>query len=172
MLVGHPVDDVTWGFLFFPFSLLKEVLLCHFYHLWEIKGSWGMECRAPNPKRTHTHARTHTTWKTSGREQVCSCPDRSGKEGENNLFPGLKKKSCLTPGGRSPWEGKDIRNSKSAGDKCLVQSWHHVPAVTVCHLRKWLCMGPRDPRIKSLGHGDSHSTEDSSEGSTSSLWDS
>lgn len=53
--------------------------------------------------------------------------DRMGKK---NLFPGLKKKSCLSPGDPSPWEGKDIRNSRSAGDKCIVQSWPQAPVVT------------------------------------------
>lgn len=50
---------------------------------------------------------------------------------KKNLVPGLKKKSCLTPGGTSPWEGKDIRNSRSAGHECLVQSCHLSPAVAI-----------------------------------------
>lgn len=44
--------------------------------------------------------------------------------GRKNLALGPEKKSCLTPGGVSPWEGKEIRNSRSAGDNCLVQSRH------------------------------------------------
>lgn len=55
---------------------------------------------------------------TSKYAVVLIVQDRMGKK---NLFPGLKEKSCLSPGGLSPWEGKDIRNSRSAGDKCTVQ---------------------------------------------------